>query len=104
MSVKPLTTASVVADYLEGYGSVLARGDDAARDALTNAERLLRTYDPLVAQVRELLALAKRYASECGECAGRGTYKVISAIPPVQDCEQCADIRALISKVEGELK
>ena len=44
---------------------------------------------------RDLLALAKRYASECGDCAGT---RVCQDDEP---CTECADIWAVIDKAEG---
>ncbi len=46
----------------------------------------------LIATAPELLALARQYASECGECAGAGI--TIDDKP----CGECADIRAIIEK------
>ena len=44
----------------------------------------------------ELLALAKRHASECSECGGTGL---------IADCAlcDCADIRAVIARAEGRV-
>jgi hypothetical protein len=54
----------------------------------------------LIASAPELLALAKRYASECGTCDGKGF-----CIEPIDheeiDCNDCADIRLVIEKAEG---
>jgi hypothetical protein len=46
----------------------------------------------LIVAAPELLELARRYASECGECAGVGI--TIENAP----CEECAYIRELIAK------
>ena len=53
----------------------------------------------LIASAPELLALAKRYASECSGCDGQGNSK-LSALHP-EECQDCADIRAVIEKAEG---
>ena len=57
-------------------------------------------YWRLLGRFQLLLALAKRYASECGTCEGRGF-----CIEPIDheeiDCNDCADIRATIAKAEG---
>lgn len=52
----------------------------------------------------DLLALARKYASECGECAGAGT-RTITTYPggievdnDDQPCPDCADIRSVIAK------
>ncbi len=50
----------------------------------------------LIAAAPDLLALARQYASECGDCHGTGIE-----IPSGADCPHCADIRAVIAKVEG---
>ena len=54
----------------------------------------------LIASAPDLLALAKRYARECGTCEGRGF-----CIEPIDheeiDCNDCADIRKIIEKAEG---
>ena len=47
----------------------------------------------LIAAAPDLLALARQYASECGECHGSGV-----SIDTRQDCESCADIRAVIAR------
>ncbi len=63
----------------------------------------------LIAAAPDLLALAKRYASECSECGGTGvvsrhiegrdTQAAMDADD--QPCDACADIRAVIAKAEG---
>ena len=57
-------------------------------------------YWRLLERFQLLLALAKRYARECGTCEGRGF-----CIEPIdheeRDCNDCADIRAVIEKAEG---
>lgn len=58
----------------------------------------------LIAAAPELLAMAKQYASECGECNGTGRDVTITESGEYGldvDCEACADIRALITKAEG---
>jgi hypothetical protein len=47
----------------------------------------------LIAAAPDLLALARQYASECAECMGKAVSDDTG-----RDCEQCADIRAVISK------
>lgn len=49
----------------------------------------------LIAAAPELLALAKQYASECGECAGT------RVMPDDQPCTECAFIWAVIDQAEG---
>jgi hypothetical protein len=51
-----------------------------------------------------LLKLAEQYLSECAECGGTGksvTLTETGEYGPDADCEQCADIRAVIAKVKG---
>lgn len=60
----------------------------------------------LIAAAPELLTLAHQYAAECAECAGSGKVEMLSASghPAGEiDCEDCADIRAVIAKAEGKL-
>lgn len=52
----------------------------------------------------DLLALAKQYASECGECSGAGLVTIFNhdghgSDADDQPCPECADIRAVIAKV-----
>ena len=63
----------------------------------------------LIVSAPDLLALAKRYASECGMCGGTGLVsrhiegRDTQAAMDADDhpCEACADIRAVIEKAEG---
>ena len=58
----------------------------------------------LIAAAPDLLALAQQYASECSSCDGAGKVQMLSATghPAGEvDCEDCADIRAVITKAEG---
>lgn len=60
----------------------------------------------MIAAAPDLLALAKLYASECGECDGTG-YGMVDTGMPVDsrvDCRACADIRKVIAKAEGVAK
>ena len=59
----------------------------------------------LIASAPDLLALAKRYASECSGCDGQGLIGVQCSDGPFEDfpCEDCADIRAVIAKAEGRV-
>lgn len=61
----------------------------------------------LIACAPELLALVERYASECGECGGKGWFYVGEGIsgrgpddvePKREHCGECEDIRAAIAK------
>ena len=48
----------------------------------------------------ELLALAHQFAGECSECGGKGT-RALGLSGYREDCPDCADIRAVIRKIEG---
>lgn len=50
---------------------------------------------PLLAAAPDLLALARQYAMECGECAGT------RVCPDDHACTECADIWSVINKAEG---
>lgn len=53
----------------------------------------------------DLLALAKRYVSECGDCNGSGMPMVGDPEESFADdgsCAACADIRAIIAKAEPQ--
>ena len=52
-------------------------------------KRVLR----LLAHAGALYDLAWRYASECGECNGTGTWDG-------EPCEDCADIRAILDAID----
>lgn len=58
----------------------------------------------LASAAPDLLALAKRYASECAWCSGTGTIEHVpfdNGVSSTSKCIQCADIRAVIDKAEG---
>ena len=58
----------------------------------------------LIAAAPELLAVAKRYASECGMCGGTGRRMALGtdgSETHTVDCTACRDIRAAIAKAEG---
>jgi hypothetical protein len=52
----------------------------------------------LIAAAPDLLALARQYASECGECNGTGNSG--NEVLGDEDCEACEDIRTVIAKAE----
>ena len=52
------------------------------------------SWGPLFAAAPQLLALAKQYVSECGECAGVGITV------EDEDCAECKPIRDLIKRTE----
>ena len=55
----------------------------------------------LIGAAPELLAMVKRYASECGYCDGNGFAEEIEGNQIVHvPCRECADTRAVIAKAE----
>jgi len=94
--------SSIVGIAISGASGVIAgiRGDRPAAEA--NAR--------LIAVAPDLLALAKQYASECGDCGGTGVALVATcdqskdfgAVPQQVPCDVCADIRAVINKAEEQ--
>jgi len=52
----------------------------------------------LIAAAPDLLALARKCASECAECAGTG---IIIGTLPSEPCPDCTDIWAVIRRAEG---
>lgn len=59
---------------------------------------------PACEAIDALLALAKRYASECGECGGTGIVRGRDSVTREYEeapCEQCEDIRDVIARVGG---
>ena len=54
----------------------------------------------LIASAPELLAMVERYASECAECDGKGTW--VGPDLHTEPCDTCADLRALIARAKGE--
>ena len=81
-----------------GTGIVANRGIVVA--SVLGVPEVCQANAHLIASAPDLLALAKRYARECGTCEGRGF-----CIEPIDheeiDCNDCADIRAVIAKAEG---
>ena len=72
--------------------------------ALVNLARMSAADARLIAAAPDLLALAKRYASECAWCSGTGTIEHVpfdNGVSSTSKCIQCADIRAVIEKAEG---
>ena len=70
--------------------------------ALVNLARMSAADARLIAAAPDLLALAKRYASECSGCDGEGRRIVTfnDREAEYDPCEDCADIRAVIAKAE----
>lgn len=54
----------------------------------------------LIACAPDLLAMVERYASECAECDGKGTW--VGPDLHTEPCDTCADLRALIARAKGE--
>jgi hypothetical protein len=78
-----------------GYPHKVGEDRVAVRIAIVaRAAELLRVGD-------ELLALARRYASECAECGGRGIRGpgyVEGGVVTIPSCQECAEIRAVIER------
>lgn len=58
----------------------------------------------LIAAAPELLTLAKKLASECAECEGKGRTEAEGYYPGAtsyNDCPDCRDIHEVIAKAEG---
>lgn len=66
--------------------------------ALVNLARMSAADARLIAAAPDLLALAKRYASECAECDGKGTW--VGPDLHTEPCDTCADLRALIARAK----
>ena len=92
------------------------RGQVAFATAILNMDaRRCEANARLIAAAPDLLALAKRYASDCSECGGTGSVQVCCGspdqsgsdddvccgVPDTEPCGACADIRAVIEKAEG---
>lgn len=80
-----------------------AMGDSIDAHPVWNYPQVLdRHITPaLIAAAPALLALARQYASECGECDGKGTVAERDQHGGYIDdkpCPDCADIRAVIAK------
>lgn len=91
MSASKKWTAS---PYSSIVGIAIIEGDQlvaGVRGERAVAENRAR----LIAQAPALLALAHRYASECGECAGT------RVCPDDSACTECEDIWAAIDRAEG---
>ena len=98
---------SVVDTTDSEWDAVLAEVEDAVDSGVT--QTVIVKLDPLVEKLTDSLRLAvdrlktddaaiamlERYASECGECAGVGITI------EDEDCKECADIRAVITKAKG---
>jgi hypothetical protein len=90
------TTGAAIANETRAVALVFG----AFGDGMETARFIVRAcnaYEPL-------LALAEKYLSECAECGGTGksvTLTEAGEYGPDADCEQCADIRAVMTKVKG---
>ena len=82
--------------------AVLAKGGLVIASVLGERDAV-RSNAALIAAAPDLLALAKRYASECAQCDGDGRILVTfnDREAEYDPCEACADIRAVIEKAEG---
>ncbi len=81
------------------YGTVPERDPEYICEPWGRGHAETQANTHLICAAPDLLALAKRYASECSGCDGQGNSK-LSALHP-EECQDCADIRAVIAKAEG---
>jgi hypothetical protein len=79
--------SSIVGIAISGGGFVIAGVRGGREFSEANAR--------LIAAAPELLALAHRYAKECGECAGT------RVCPDDEPCTECTDIWRVIDMAEG---
>ena len=93
----PLTVADVKGR--DDLANVYSRDD--ATVAVSREEAIANAR--LIAAAPDLLALAKKYASECSECDGEGRVLVTfnDREAEYDPCDACTDIRAVIEKAEG---
>jgi len=61
---------------------------------MSESDYVVRPRNPEWQLLKDLLALAKQYASECGECGGAGIDI------EDEDCSECRFIRELIVRAE----
>jgi len=97
------TTETIVAHTpgpwrIDGLTIESVRGGNICLVNLARPEAPTKANLALIAAAPDLLALCKRYAEECSECAGTG---IIIGTLPSEDCPDCSDIRAVIAKAEG---
>ena len=83
--------------------SILKVVETDSREAIKDGSRTIayiaigaEAWSPLLAASPKLLAIAQRYVSECGECAGVGID------PEDHDCEYCQEVRQVIKEAKGE--
>ena len=89
-----------------GTGIVANRGIVVA--SVLGVPEVCQANAHLIASAPDLLALAKRYARECGTCGGTGVKLVWAPNADRYDewdhsepCDACSDLRAVIEKAEG---
>lgn len=77
------------------------RAIDEYRANLSLIVECVNSHATLVKQRDELLALVKRYASECVECGGTGNVPVHGIEESwTEVCSDCADIRAALPEAK----
>lgn len=116
----------VLADIAEARGVDMTLTPAQARNMCSLATELAAEIKNLKTSRNDLLALAKQFASECGECNGKGVIEIErtravpeccgqsnrdgsccgNAVPAPEayvdqaPCPDCADIHAVIAKAE----
>jgi len=103
-SVRPLGPweVGVHRDRDGAYNDIEAPGQEwpDSKVALVSCDNpRYREIQALICAAPELLALARKYASECAMCGGTNRDPWNS--PNGKPCTDCADIRAVIAKAEG---
>ena len=86
------------------YGTVPERDPEYICEPWGRGHAETQANTHLICAAPDLLALAKRYASECARCGGTGTIDCVpfdNGISSTATCNDCADIRAVIEKAEG---
>ena len=86
------------------YGTVPERDPEYICEPWGRGHAETQANTHLICAAPDLLALAKRYASECEKSGGTGVIRRVDFEgTPIDDkpCHACADIRAVIEKAEG---
>ena len=86
------------------YGTVPERDPEYICEPWGRGHAETQANTHLICAAPDLLALAKRYASECPKCGGTGLRDALGPdgfVTHTVDCAACADIRLVVEKAEG---
>ena len=86
------------------YGTVPERDPEYICEPWGRGHAETQANTHLICAAPDLLALAKRYASECEKCGGTGRRMALGpdgSETHTVDCTHCAGLRAVIEKAEG---